>query len=106
MRHRARDHQDLVAQAQARHAAGARPAPREVSAEEAQIVRSMKAAHYSAWVDRPLPALRGETPREVSRNGRGRAELDRLLREMELLEAGVPEEQRFDVNELRRELGM
>lgn len=106
VRHRARDHQDVVAQAEARRAAGVRLPPREVSAEEAQIVRSMKAAHYSAWVDRPLPALRGKTPREVSRNGRGRSELDRLLREMELLEAGVPEAQRFDVNGLRRELGM
>ncbi len=106
VRHRIRDHEDLGARAGARNAAGALPPRREVSAEQARMVRSVKAAHYSDWVDRPLPILRGKTPREVSRNVRGRAELDRLLTEMEMLEAGVPEQERFDVGELRRELGM
>lgn len=79
---------------------------RTQSAEEQAMLREYKEQHYRKWLDLPLPALGGKTPREAARSARSRRELDLLLRDMENREQRLPEPARFDVRHLRRELGL
>ena len=72
---------------------------------EADLIRKLKAAHYRDWVDIPLPALGGKTPRAAALSPRLRKELDLLLREIENHENHLAEAERFDFGPLRRELG-
>ncbi|MBK8995857.1 MAG: DUF2384 domain-containing protein [Myxococcales bacterium] len=58
------------------------------------------------WLDTPVHALGGKTPRDAAKNRAGRAELDVLLREVEMLESRLPADSRGDIGWLRRELGM
>jgi hypothetical protein len=39
--------------------------------------------HYRGWLDEPIPALDGKTPREAVRTKRGRERVAELLREIE-----------------------
>ena len=45
------------------------------AAEAEQIVREYKARHYQRWIDEPLPALWGLTPRQASRQKGWRGQL-------------------------------
>jgi hypothetical protein len=54
----------------------------------------------------PLPALDGQTPREVARTAKGRRKLDLLLRDIENRERHLADDEAFDFGELRRELGL
>jgi hypothetical protein len=79
--------------------------PTEV--EEA-LVREMMAAHRAKWLDSPVPALDGKSPRAASRDPAMREQLEELLKAIEYMEeqrrrAGEPY---TDVAELRRELGL
>ena len=65
-----------------------------------------KEQHYSDWVDHPLPALAGRTPREATRSKSGRDEVNQLLKEMEHLEERAPTGSRFAFSKLRHELGL
>ncbi|MGI9042508.1 MAG: YecA family protein [Gemmatimonadaceae bacterium] len=76
------------------------------SPELAGIVREFKERHMAAWPDSKLPALGGLTPREAALRPRSRADLEVLLREMEMHEARLPEEERIDLGRLRDTLGM
>ncbi|MGH7390865.1 MAG: SEC-C metal-binding domain-containing protein [Candidatus Rokuibacteriota bacterium] len=73
-----------------RSAHPARPArpdaevPPEVQAE---VISGYYERHYRGWVDEPLPALRGETPREAAQSKTGRSRLVALLKDMESLSA-------------------
>jgi SEC-C motif/Protein of unknown function (DUF2384) len=67
------------------------------SAEEAAVIRAMKAKHYAGWVDTPLPALGGRTPREAMKGSRGRETVKLILKEIAQLEMRLPEAERFDV---------
>ncbi|RME42433.1 MAG: DUF2384 domain-containing protein, partial [Chloroflexi bacterium] len=63
---------------------------------------------YAAWVDRPIKALDGKTPREAVKRPEGRSHVIELLKAIEFLEeerrrAGKPW---YDVNQIRRELGL
>jgi hypothetical protein len=68
-------------------------------------LKAMLDAHYASWVDTPLPALHGQTPREAVANPGGRERVEVLLRHIEqgaARDAGpVP-----DVATLRRHLGL
>lgn len=104
--HRVREHTDPIAALQARRDAGdslTEPAPSE---EEDALVLEVKAKHYAGWLDHPLPALGGRTPRETVRSKAGQRKVDLLLREMENHEARVPAGRRFDFEPIRRELGL
>lgn len=109
LRHRLRESEDLD---QAMRAAAERTAhrglPREASPPEEALaaLRDYKVRYYRGWLDEPIPALRGRTPREAARSRELREQLDDLLRRLERGEAGLPIEERFDVGMLRRELGM
>ena len=65
-------------------------------------------AHYRRWLDEPVPALGGSTPREAARDAEGRARLVALLKELERNEARRRREDgsSYDALWLWRELGM
>jgi hypothetical protein len=102
IRHRAREHADPLSEAAPISARSGEPLPLEA----AEPVREFKRNYYRGWLDQPLPALRGSTPRAAARNPRLRAELDLLLRELERAEAREDASVRLDVAALRRELGL
>lgn len=108
IRHRLREHADPSAPG--RLPRGGMPA-REPSAdlppgEAGKLVRAFKEKHYAGWLDIPLPALGGLTPREAVRTKSGKVGVDLLVREMEGHEARVPEEERFSFDHIRKELGL
>jgi hypothetical protein len=108
VRHSAREHSDPSALV--KH--GGVPRPRDhqpglIPPEEAgRLVREFKARHYAGWLDLPLPALDGMTPREASRTKSGKRQVDVLLKDLENHEARMPEEERFCFSGMRRELGL
>jgi hypothetical protein len=69
------------------------------------LLREVKERHYAAWVDQPLPALGGQTPRAAMRSRDGRARVDVLLKDLENLESRLPQEERVDLAVLRARLG-
>jgi hypothetical protein len=108
IRHRSREHSDPVALMGRRKVA---PGPGEgqpmPSSDEANaLILDFKQKHYADWLDMPLPALGGKTPRAAVRTKAGREQVDLLLKEIESMEARLPEGQRFDFSDLRRELGL
>jgi hypothetical protein len=58
------------------------------------------------WVDESVPALQGRSPRQAVSDAEGRRQVEVLLREFEYHEAKLPPAQAFDMNEIRRELGL
>lgn len=82
--------------------------PRAMSSREEGLLREAKEAHYRDWIDTPVPALGGRTPRSAarSRTKTSREKLDLLLRDMENHENHLPAARRFDVARLRKELGL
>jgi len=49
----------------------------------AEIVQTFYERHYRGWLDEPLPALDGRTPREAASLKSGRAKVIALLKDME-----------------------
>lgn len=82
------------------------PPPSPSSAEEIELILGMKATHYAKWLDHPLPALDGKTPRDAARTKLGRAQLDIVVKQMEMIESHMPEEERYDFAKLRHALGL
>ena len=77
------------------------------SPEARAFMREMREQHLAAWVDQPVPALRGMTPREAAKDPEGRELLESLLMDFELRnETKKDEFMRIDVPKLRKELGM
>jgi len=111
IRHRAREHTDPIASMRTRKgqdggSSRERPMPSLPPGETGRIIQDWKEGHYSSWVDEPLPALGGESPRRTARTKSGREMLSVLLKEMENGEARQPEGQRFDFSRIRRLLGL
>jgi hypothetical protein len=73
-------------------------------AEAARLVREVMTRHYTEWLDEPIPALKGKTPRQAVRTAKGRAAVDLLLKEIENREQRRPDGAAFDVSWLRGEL--
>jgi hypothetical protein len=83
------------------------PQPKPVpSEEERAMFRQIKEKHYRKWMDLPIPALEGQTPRAAARSAKSREKLELLLRELENRENHLPEDERFDIERLRSELGL
>lgn len=87
--------------------------PQSHAAEESPLLDSFESGldykrHYyhEEWMKNHIPMLDGKTPRQAARSKRGREMLDALLKHIELGESQLPEEERFDVTELRARLGM
>jgi len=101
--HRGRVHADPLS-SQADPAPPDATGPALSSPEMDQILLQYKQRHYADWVDHPLPALAGKTPRDAVRTPKGRTSVDVLIKEMEYMEqqAGGAA---FDFSGIRRELG-
>jgi hypothetical protein len=74
--------------------------------EAMAFLREMKAKHYQAWVDTPVPALQGQTPRQAVAKPNGRREVLLLLKQQEHREGRLPEEERVDFAHVYQELGL
>jgi hypothetical protein len=68
-------------------------------ADTAALLDDIMQEQERRWVDEPVPALDGMTPREAAADPIGRVELDRLLRSFETRGAAGPHT--FDVSRLR-----
>jgi hypothetical protein len=102
IRHRVREHTDPVSP-KAAHTLG--DASSETASPEAdRILLDYKERHYADWIDQPLPALGGKTPREMARSARGRPAVDVLLKHMENHERRSGGDAAFDFRKIRREL--
>ena len=108
LRHRAREHSDpLSPLAQTGNEEESEDLPDDIPAELAtQAILAYKRKHYPAWIDRPVPALSGKTPRQAVRTKEGKAQVDLLLKDIENRESRLPEEQRYDISEIRTRLGL
>ena len=78
----------------------------EPPVEAVALVRDWKTKHYAAWIDDPIPALDGQTPRLAVGTAAGRARVDVLLKDLENRESRLPEGERYDVRELRTQRGL
>ncbi len=104
---RIREHADPLAQLDGKEAHVAAGPPEPMPPEVLEAVRKMQAEYYQRWLDEPVPALGGLTPRVAAkRKGAPRKKLDLLLAEFENSEARAPAAQRFDFAQLRRALGL
>ncbi|MFZ4580680.1 MAG: hypothetical protein ACOYOB_20025, partial [Myxococcota bacterium] len=104
LRFRARSHSDPLpdGQSPARAAGPVEPMPPEVAA----VMREFRQAHMHEWVDEPIPALDGKTPREAAKDRKLRPRLIALLDQFDNSEARTPEDHRIDWSWARRELGV
>ena len=81
--HRATSY-ETVAQALKRAADMPKRPQTEIPPEiEAEIIQEMQDRHYRAWLDQPVPALSGRTPREAAQSRTLRPVLRDLLRELD-----------------------
>ncbi len=71
------------------------------------LLKEKVKAHWEAWLDIRIPALKHQTPRQAARTPEGRERLEALLIELECRnETVVQPELRSDVGDLRRKLGL
>ncbi|MFO0577453.1 MAG: antitoxin Xre/MbcA/ParS toxin-binding domain-containing protein [Polyangia bacterium] len=89
LRFRGREHTDPTALLGAKEPEGA-PVETDDSPEQQGLLRELKQRSYADWLDEPLPALGGKTPRQAVRSRAGREQVDVLLRDIENLESRQP----------------
>jgi hypothetical protein len=91
-----------------RSAPPARPAAELPPEVQAEVIGGYLEQHYRGWPDEPLPALRGQTPREAAQSKTGRPRLVALLKDMESLSARERLEGRpaYDFGWMWAELGL
>ena len=80
------------------------PAPVKMTPELTAAVQEMMNKHYTAWIDMPLPALGGHTPRQACRTETGRRQVAMLIRTMPDPSGPAPIQVPRDA--MRRELGL
>ena len=92
-----------------RKGAASPPKPSSLPPEvERELVGKVLAEHYDRWLDMPLPALDGKSPREAVATPKGRAQVVDLLNRFE---NGEEHKRRdglawYDVSKLRTRLGL
>lgn len=73
--------------------AAARAEPRQPGPELVpEVVAEFQQRHWQEWIDQPVPALKGQTPRQAARTAPGRERLEALLAEFEW-RGGAPVQQ-------------
>ena len=87
---------------QARDRRGAPELPPEVARE----VQAMMLARMRQWLDKPIPMLKGKTPRQAARSERGRDDVTLILTQQEQLFQSGPGMLPIDLTEIWRELGI
>ena len=80
----------------------------DVNTKAAALLAEFKRSHYRGWLDVPLPALGGRTPRHAARLKTVRPRLIDLLKELESHEtrAATSESPAYDFGWMWRELGL
>ncbi|MGE0867524.1 MAG: DUF1841 family protein [Kofleriaceae bacterium] len=73
--------------------------------DQAEIIGAYLQDHYRQWIDDPLPALGGKTPRQAMRSKAGRVQVDGLLKDIENGTLRMPGGDTVDFDGVRRELG-
>jgi len=73
---------------------------------EPEVIEQVVRQHEANWVDGPVPALHGHTPRVAAQDPALREELIALLDDFEWQSRRNPEPFGMDVGRLRRELGI
>ena len=106
LRHLVREHGDPLSAAAVGGGSAEEQRGDEPSPEMHALARAIKEQHYTEWLDVPVPALRGETPRAAVSTDDGRARVEALLADFEEAETSLPADERFDFDRLRRELGL
>lgn len=76
-----------------------------------QQVEAMSRQHWQGWVDHPLPALHGQTPREAAQTPEGRERLEALFDEFAFRDEQLPTDGpmasfKAPIGELRKVLGL
>lgn len=106
--HRADTLQDPEAALRERRASPPASTSRDVPPEvAAELVGNYLRDHYTRWMDEPLPALDGKTPRKAARTAAGRRSVAGLVDDAERMSLAMPSPAApgfFDW--LRRELGL
>jgi uncharacterized protein (DUF2384 family) len=76
--------------------------------EAREIAAEMLRQHAEEWIDTKIPALRGRTPRQAVADADGREMVEGLLKEWERRnqDSNDPVMRSFDVNTVRRKLGL
>jgi hypothetical protein len=82
------------------------PPPPEVMELLHERVRQIQTEHLERWVDMPIPALNGQTPRQAATNREGRKQVRLLLKEMAYSQARAPAERRISLDFVYAELGL
>lgn len=106
LEHRARSHESLAAPGPAALAMPDEAGGPAESPELAAALREAIERYYDEWVNQPIPALGGATPRQAASTRAGREQLDVLLKLLENSAARTPNAPAPDVTRLRRELGI
>lgn len=75
---------------------------------EQQIVEQLMTEYYRRWLNEPVPALGGKTPRQAVKTKTGREKVRQLLKEIEFDQDIARSKGRpaFDLAEIKRELGL
>ena len=77
------------------------------SPEVKELMKGMMEKHWESWPDIPLPALRGMTPRQASKDSVGRELLESVLLDFDSRNRLQEQESlRVDIAKLRQELGL
>ena len=75
--------------------------------ELGQALLEWTTSYYRRWLDMPIPALGGQTPRAAAQTEDGRARVRALVDDLEWMESRRPAHApRMDVGWMRRELGI
>ncbi|GAC1351167.1 MAG: hypothetical protein NVSMB1_01580 [Polyangiales bacterium] len=110
VRHRLRDHQDPAAALRTgRDSLAKSRAPESddsATPEMIEALRQFKTQHYQGWLDTPLPALSGLTPRAAAAKPSKRKQVMLIMKEIENRESRLPPHERFDVSTLWQALNL
>jgi hypothetical protein len=96
------DVESIISVGMGKSPTGPEPPPPEMIA----ALLKAKDAHYRAWVDEPVPALGGKTPREGVKTKDGKSRVTTLLKDLAAMESRLPESERYDFSWMWRELGV
>jgi Protein of unknown function (DUF2384) len=103
LRHRAREHASPFAPPGPSRGKHAPEVPPEIAGP---IIQQYLKEYYTDWLDQPIPALDGATPRRAALTRTGRQQLEVLLKSIEHGAARSPGGMGPDVDWMRKELGL
>lgn len=69
-------------------------------------LREMEERHWDVWLDQPVPALGGQTPRVAATTPLGRERLEALLDDFEFRDSQRDPDERTDIRRLRQALNL